>query len=229
VIALARERGVPVRTVDWQPADNASHQGIGARVDPYPYVEFEAVLEHAGRQSEPPLFLLLDQVQDPQNLGTLLRAAEAVGVHGVVLPLGGAAGVTPAVVSASAGACEHLRIARANLAQAIRRLKEEAVWIVGLDLDPSAVPLDEADLRGPLAVAVGSEGRGLRRLVRESCDYRVRIPMRGKVESLNAAVAGSLVLYEVWRRAGYAGRANGKPGAAAAPGAGERAGPNLND
>jgi 23S rRNA (guanosine2251-2'-O)-methyltransferase len=122
-----------------------------------------------------------------------------------VLPLAGAAGVTPAVVAASAGACEHLWIARANLAQAIRRLKQADLWIVGLENSEQAKRIDQADLQPPLALVVGSEGRGLRRLVGESCDFLVQIPMRGQVESLNAAVAGSLVLYEVWRRARYSG------------------------
>jgi 23S rRNA (guanosine2251-2'-O)-methyltransferase len=117
--------------------------------------------------------------------------------------------VTPAVVVASAGACEHLWIARANLAQAIRRFKQEGLWIAGLENSSEAKRIDQIDLRPPLALVVGSEGRGLRRLVGESCDFLVQIPMRGLVESLNAAVAGSLVLYEVWRRAGYSGASGG--------------------
>jgi len=209
VIGLAKEAGVKLEPVEWLPVATHEHQGIAAHVDPYPYSDLDSALERATRAGEAPLLLLLDQLQDPQNLGTLLRTAEAVGVHGVVLPLNGAAGVTPAVVAASAGACEHLLIARANLAQAIRRLKQADLWIVGLENSEQAKRIDEADLRPPLALVVGSEGRGLRRLVGESCDYLVQIPMRGQVESLNAAVAGSVVLYEVWRRARYSGASGG--------------------
>lgn len=209
VLRLAEEAGVRLEPVELLPVATSQHQGIAAQVDPYPYTELSSALERAGRAGEAPLLLLLDQVQDPQNLGTLLRTAEAVGVHGVVLPLAGAAGVTPAVVAASAGACEHLWIARANLAQAIRRLKQADLWIVGLENSEQAKRIDQADLQPPMALVVGSEGRGLRRLVGESCDFLVQIPMRGQVESLNAAVAGSLVLYEVWRRARYSGASDG--------------------
>ncbi len=209
VADLAKEAGVQLQSVELLPVATHEHQGIAAQVDPYPYSDLDSALERAARAGEPPLLLLLDQLQDPQNLGTLLRTAEAVGVHGVVLPLNGAAGVTPAVVAASAGACEHLLITRANLAQAIRRLKQADLWIAGLENTPEASRIEEADLRAPLALVVGSEGRGLRRLVGESCDYLVRIPMRGQVESLNAAVAGSVVLYEVWRRARYSGASGG--------------------
>lgn len=209
VVRLAQEAGVRLEPVEILPVATHQHQGIAALVDPYPYSDLDSALERAARAGEPPLLLLLDQLQDPQNLGTLLRTAEAVGVHGVVLPLNGAAGVTPAVVVASAGACEHLWIARANLAQAIRRLKQENLWIVGLENSPEAKRIDEADLRPPLALVVGSEGRGLRRLVGDSCDFLVQIPMRGRVESLNAAVAGSLALYEVWRRGRYSGASGG--------------------
>ena len=201
---LAEQSSVPVDQVERLEIAN-EHQGLAALVDPYPYSSLDSLMQKAARAAEPPLLLILDQVQDPQNLGTLLRAAEAVGVHGVLLPLRGAAGVTPAVVKASAGACEHLWIARENLAQAIRQLKRDNVWIAGLENSPAAVRIDQIDLQGPLALVVGSEGQGLRRLVRESCDFLVRIPMRGRVGSLNAAVAGSLALYEVWRRLGYRG------------------------
>jgi 23S rRNA (guanosine2251-2'-O)-methyltransferase len=131
----------------------------------------------------------------------LLRTAEAVGVHGVVIPRRRAVGITPAVVSASAGAVEHLRVVQlTNLARAIDELKQHDVWVAGLEADPEAQYLDQADLCGPLALVVGSEGRGLRRLVREKCDFRLRLPMHGRVASLNAAVAGSVALYEVERQ-----------------------------
>ncbi|MFN2152594.1 MAG: 23S rRNA (guanosine(2251)-2'-O)-methyltransferase RlmB, partial [Anaerolineales bacterium] len=133
--------------------------------------------------------------QDPQNLGTLLRTAEAVGVHGVVIPLARTAQVTPAVVNASSGASEHLLIAQANLSQVISTLKEEGLWIIGLEGSAEASTASQIRLDGPLGLVVGSEGEGMRRLVRESCDLLLQLPMRGQIESLNAAVAGSIALY----------------------------------
>jgi len=145
------------------------------------------------------LILILDSLQDPQNLGTLLRTAEALGAHGAVLPYRGGVGVTPAVVAASAGACEHMLVVGANLAQAMANLKAAGVWIVGLDVAGAVGAQDPARLRGPLAVVVGNEGRGMRRLVRQLCDFRITLPRRGVVESMNAAVAGSIVLYEAYQ------------------------------
>jgi 23S rRNA (guanosine2251-2'-O)-methyltransferase len=161
----------------------------------------------AARQAGPAaLVLLLDRLQDPQNVGTLLRTAEAAGVQGVVLPEREAVAITPAVVRASAGACEHLRIARVgNLVPAMATLGEAGLWVLGLEDDPQASLYSQIDWRGPLAVVVGSEGFGLRRLVRERCDGLVRLPMHGQIGSLNAAVAGSIVLYEILRFRGSAG------------------------
>ena len=146
--------------------------------------------------------LILDVLQDPQNLGTLLRTAEAVGVHGVLLPFRHTATVTPAVVNSSSGATEHLLIVQVNLAQAIQQLKEENIWVIGLDAGPEAQPLNQVSLDGPLALVIGGEGSGMRTLVRKSCDGLMRLPMRGKVESLNAAVAGSVALYFAWQQRG---------------------------
>jgi 23S rRNA (guanosine2251-2'-O)-methyltransferase len=134
-------------------------------------------------------------IQNPQNLGTLLRTAEAVGVHGVLMPLARAVGVTPAVVTASAGASEHLLVASINLAQALETLKEEGAWVIGLEGGREAVPVEKVNLKGPLVLVVGSEGEGMRLLTRKSCDVLLKLPMRGQIESLNAAVAGSIVLY----------------------------------
>jgi 23S rRNA (guanosine2251-2'-O)-methyltransferase len=167
----------------------------------YPYVEVEAMLALARERNEPPLLLLLDCLQDPQNLGTLLRTAEVVGVHGVVIPRHRAAEITPAVSNASAGSVEHLLIARVtNLVRTMEELKEKGVWIAGLENLPEAQDYHEAGLSMPLALVVGSEGRGLSRLVRERCDLWIRLPMRGHIDSLNAAVAGSIALYEVWQQ-----------------------------
>jgi 23S rRNA (guanosine2251-2'-O)-methyltransferase len=186
------------------PGGEEAH-GVAAEAEPYPYSDLGEILDRAEASREPVLILLLDAVQDPQNLGTLLRTAEAVGVHGVILPYRKGVGVTPAVVRVSSGASEHLLVARENLAQAISRLKDLGTRVVGLDMGAAGPSLADIDLRGPVGLVVGGEGSGLRRLVRESCDGLVRLPMRGRIASLNAAVAGSLALYAAWAQRGYAG------------------------
>ena len=203
---LARRRQIPLQRVERRQLDEISsnHQGVAAEVSPYPYVDWEEILTEIEGGQEMPLLLLLDCLQDPQNLGSLLRTAEIVGVQGVVLPKRRAVGVTPAVVNASAGAVEHLRVARVtNLARAMEELKGRDIWIVGLENVPQAQPYYQADLNLPLALVVGSEGRGMRRLVREKCDLLIKLPMRGRISSLNAAVAGSIALYEAWRQRGF--------------------------
>ena len=202
IVALAKAAGVPVGSSSRRELAQVSpnHQGVVAQASPYPYAEIDDILSPP-RGDEPPLLLLLDLLQDPQNVGALLRTAEAVGAHGVVIPKRRAVGVTPAVVSASAGAVEHLHVARvANLSRTIDELKQHDVWVAGLEAAPEAQLFFEADLHGALALVVGSEGSGLRRLVREKCDFLLRLPMRGRVASLNAAVAGSVALYEVERQ-----------------------------
>ena len=197
---LCRKRNVQIHTVDRRVLDkeNDHHQGVAADVGPYPYVSLYEILEESERRQEDAFVLLLDALENPQNLGTLLRTAEAVGVHGVVIPPKRAAQVTNAVVSASSGACEHLLIARENIAQTAAALKRDGIWVAGLEYRPESELLGSVNLCGPLAVVVGSEGRGMRRLVRESCDFLMKLPMRGKVDSLNAAVAGSICLYAAW-------------------------------
>jgi 23S rRNA (guanosine2251-2'-O)-methyltransferase len=173
-----------------------NNQGILAEVGAYPYSDVVEILDHAKELNELPFVLLLDALNDPQNFGTLIRTAEAVGVHGIVIPLAHTVEVTPAVVNASSGASEHMRIARSNLAQAIDVLKEENVWVVGLDQDGETVgEKTRRHLTGATAVVVGSEGEGIRQLTRAKCDIVLKLPMRGQVESLNAAVAGSVALY----------------------------------
>jgi 23S rRNA (guanosine2251-2'-O)-methyltransferase len=201
----ATARGIPIAEADrgWLRVTSGGdhHQGIAAAVKPYRYSSLDGILALARQRGEPPLLLILDCVQDPQNLGTLLRTAEAVGVHGVVLPEHRAAHVTPAVEKASAGAVEHLLVAReTNLTRTILRLREEGLWVAGVESFPTSVDFRKASLAGPLAIVVGSEGKGISRLVRESCDFLVSLPMRGAVSSLNASVAGSIVLYEVLRQ-----------------------------
>ena len=173
-----------------------NHQGVVAEVSKYPYADLLDILESARKTNEPPVVLLLDSLHDPQNFGTLIRTAEATGVHGVVIPLAHTVEVTPAVVNASSGASEHMLIARANLAQAIEALKEENVWVVGLDQDGETIgEQTKRHWSGATALVVGSEGEGIRQLTRAKCDIVLKLPMRGKVESLNAAVAGSVALY----------------------------------
>jgi 23S rRNA (guanosine2251-2'-O)-methyltransferase len=200
VLALAPERSLRVDLVPRdrldQFAHGAHHQGIIAEVSSFAYSRLEDLLA-----TDAPLLLVLDSLQDPQNFGTLLRTAQATAISGVVIPEHRAVAVTPAVSNASAGAIEHLRVAReTNLARALQQLKAGGVWTYGLAVDASQ-PYWDVDWRGPSALVVGSEGSGLGRLVRERCDVLITIPMaEGAVQSLNAAVAGSLALYEAFRQ-----------------------------
>jgi 23S rRNA (guanosine2251-2'-O)-methyltransferase len=203
-LAARRQPPVPVKKVARQELDRltnqANHQGVVAQVPPYIYTDVDGLLQ-ANQENPDALFLVLDSLQDPQNLGTLFRTAEAMGVTGVILPERRAAGVTPAVRNASSGAVEHLQIAQVvNLARALDQLRETGVWVAGLEDEKKAVPYDKASLTGRLALVVGNEGAGLGRLVREKCDFFVSLPMLGKVASLNAAVAGSIALYEALRQ-----------------------------
>ncbi|MBI4761953.1 MAG: 23S rRNA (guanosine(2251)-2'-O)-methyltransferase RlmB [Chloroflexota bacterium] len=198
IVKLAKEQRIQVERVPRARLDkiHANHQGVAAEVSGYPYVDLLDILENARTKNEPPFVLLLDALNDPQNFGALIRTAEAVGVHGVVIPLAHTVEVTPAVVNASSGASEHVLVARSNLAQAIEALRKENVWVVGLDQDGEAVGAKtKRHLAGAVAVVVGSEGEGIRQLTRAKCDVVLKLPMRGQIESLNAAAAGSVVLY----------------------------------
>ena len=204
-IRMASEFKLPVDKVHRSSLDalGKGHQGVALEASSYPYQGLVDILALASRRNEPPFVLILDVLQDPQNLGTLIRTAEGVGVHGVLLPFRHTASITPAVVNASSGACEHMLVAQVNLAQAIQHLKEENIWVIGLDAGPEAKPLDQVRLDGPLALVIGGEGGGMRDLVRKSCDILLRLPMRGRVESLNAATAGSVALYFAWQARGF--------------------------
>ena len=198
IMELAARAKVPALMVPRTKLDqlNANHQGVALEVAAYPYSDVVEILEQPGKKGELPFVLLLDALQDPQNFGTLLRTAEIVGVHGVVIPLARTVGVTPAVVNASAGATEHLRIAQSNLSQAIDALKDSDVWIVGLDQEGQPIGEDsDRHLHGSVGLVVGSEGEGLHQLTRKKCDVLLKLPMKGRIESLNAAVAGSVALY----------------------------------
>ena len=204
ILTLAGQLGIPIKRVQRSQLDSlasVNHQGIAAQFESYPYADLPSILDVARGTGENPFLLLLDSLQDPQNLGTLLRTAEVVGVHGVVIPRHRAAEITPAVSNASAGAVEHLNIAQVtNLVRTMEELKEAGVWIVGVENLPEAEDYHEARLDMALALVIGSEGHGLGHLVRQRCDLWIRLPMRGRIQSLNAAVAGSIVLYEAWRQ-----------------------------
>lgn len=211
IIAQAKALGIPIIRISrkelTQVARSPRHQGTALEVSPYPYVTVAAILGRAARAGSPPLILLLDLVQDVHNLGSLIRTAEAAGVHGVILQGKRAAGITPAAVNASSGATEHLYIAQVtNLGRAIQQLKDQGIWIAGLEDCPEAQPYTEVDLTLPLGLVIGSEAEGLRRLVRAHCDWLLRIPMFGQINSLNAAVAGSIALYEAVRQRTVASR-----------------------
>lgn len=207
ILHLAKNNSIPISQVTRESLASfgSHHQGIALQVNPYPYVDLQQILKNAKESTDPLLVLLLDTLKDPQNLGTLIRTAEAVGVHGIVLPYRRTATVTPAVVSASSGASEHMLITQANLAQTLAQLKEGGAWVIGLEEGERSQTPDQVDLTGPLAVVVGSEAEGMRHLVRSSCDFLLALPMRGKIDSLNAAVAGSVALYLIWQARGFQG------------------------
>lgn len=208
IVHLARRRQVSVQEVDprWldRMARTRTHQGVIALAAARPAVDPQDILAAARARGEPALVVLLDGIEDPQNVGAIIRVAEGAGAHGVILPARRASGLTSAVARASAGAIEHLPVAVVtNLTRTMKDLKEAGLWAAGAD--PSGEDLYATDLMAPLAVVIGSEGRGLSRLVRESCDYLIRIPTRGRVASLNAATAAAVVLFELARRQGGRG------------------------
>lgn len=198
ILQLVKEKKV---SVDYIPRKNLDqrfgekHQGVALEASEYAYASVDEIIETARQRGEPLFVLLLDVLQNPQNVGTLLRTAEAVGVHGVVIPKARTAEINPTVVNSSSGATEHLLIAQSNLSQAIAQIKEAGAWIAGLDGGPDSQPIARVNLGGALGLVVGSEGEGMRSLTRKACDYIIALPMKGRIESLNAAVAGSVALY----------------------------------
>jgi 23S rRNA (guanosine2251-2'-O)-methyltransferase len=177
------------------------HQGVALETSEYPYVGTRAILDLAADRGEAPLLLLLDLIQDVHNLGSLMRTAEAAGVHGVILQERRAAGITPTTVNTSSGAVEHLLVAQVtNLPQEMAQLRKAGLWMVGLEDVHGAKLHIDSDLTIPLGLVVGSEADGLRRLVRDRCDWMMRLPMRGRINSLNASIAGSIALYEALRQ-----------------------------
>jgi 23S rRNA (guanosine2251-2'-O)-methyltransferase len=199
---LINQRKIPIQRVSRHELDNLAkgNQGVALEVGRYPLVHVDEVLKRAAKLGEPAFILVLDHIEDPHNLGAMLRTAEIVGVHGIIIPKQRAASITPTVVNVSAGAAEHIFVAEVpNLVQALKSLKEAEVWVAGVEDTPTATPYHQANLQGNLALVIGNEGKGLSRLVQETCDFLIKLPMRGQIESLNASVACGLILYEVWR------------------------------
>ena len=210
ILNTAQERGVKVRRVPRRILDDlangANHQNMVLRAGDYPYSPVEDMFALAQQREEKPFLLVLDLLKDPQNVGSLLRVSDGVGVHGVILQERRGVGVTPAVVNASSGAVEHLKVAQVtNLVQTMKDLKERDVWLVGMDIGPNVPTLDKGDLNIPIGLVLGSEGEGMRRLVRDTCDILVCLPMRGRVGSLNVATVGSVALYAAWQARGWPG------------------------
>jgi 23S rRNA (guanosine2251-2'-O)-methyltransferase len=200
---MAREKKIPCVVTDKQKFRDltldSTAQGVVALLSHKKYSEIEDLLAIARELKQKPFLLILDEIEDPQNLGAMIRTAECAGVHGIIIPKHHAASVNQTVSKASAGATEHMAIARVtNLSATIEQLKEAGIWIVGADID-AGKSYDQIEYSMPLALVIGSEGRGMRRLVKEKCDFLIRIPMFGKIQSLNASVAAALVMYEVVR------------------------------
>ena len=203
IIAVAKEKGVNIQYWDRSKLDSIArgirHQGVLAQVAPVQYAELEDILQVAKDRNEPPFIVLLDELEDPHNLGAILRTADAAGVHGVLIPKHRSCPLSATVAKTSAGAVEHVPVARVgNLVQTIKKLKQEGLWVAAADMDGK--DYYDIDLTGPLLLIIGSEGQGVGRLVKEQCDFVVRIPMVGKINSLNASVAGSILMYEAMKQ-----------------------------
>ena len=204
IAAPAKERGIVVQYVERAKiealAGGHRHQGVLAYVAPVPYAELDDILKAAEEKGEAPFLVLLDELEDPHNLGALLRTADATGVHGILIPKRRSVSLNATVAKTSAGAVEYVPVARiGNIAQTLKKLKEKGFWVAGADMDGEKAYY-EADLTGPLVLVVGSEGRGMSRLTKEACDFIVSMPMVGRINSLNASVAGSILMYESMRQ-----------------------------
>lgn len=204
ILAIAKEKRIVTVEVDKSKLDAMSqtenHQGIIAIVPPFEYCEVDDILESAKQKNEQEFILILDGIEDPHNLGSIIRTAETAGVHGIIIPKRRAASVNSTVNKVSAGAVEHMKIARVNnINETIKYLKENGIWICGTDMDTNTEYYKQ-DLTGPIAIVIGSEGFGMSRLVKENCDFLVKIPMKGKITSLNASVSAGIVIYEALKQ-----------------------------
>ena len=207
LLGRAESQGVPIRTVERSQLDsltkNAPHQGVAGFIDQFNYADLEEVLK---RGQGDPFLLILDGIEDPRNLGALIRTADACGVWGVIIPKDRAAGITPAVAKSSAGAVFHIPLVRVtNISSTLMKIKDKGVWVAGAAAE-APTEIYNHDLAIPLAVVIGGEGRGIRPLVKRGCDLLASIPLQGKVNSLNASVAGAIILYEVLRQRGCTSR-----------------------
>ena len=206
IIKLARQKGVVISEVQKSKLDemtnNQNHQGVVATTTPYKYFEIDDILKVASDRGENPFIIIADGIEDPHNLGAMIRTAECMGVHGIIIPKRRAVGVTNTVAKVAAGALEHMKIARVNnINDTIEELKEKGVWIVGTDAS-GADYLTDIDMKGSIAIVIGSEGEGMANLTRKRCDFLAKIPMKGKITSLNASVTCGMVIYEVARQRG---------------------------
>jgi 23S rRNA (guanosine2251-2'-O)-methyltransferase len=204
ILGLAKEKRIVVKEVDRKKLDSISetgvHQGVIAYVTPYRYYELEDMLEFARIKNEKPFIIILDEIEDPHNLGSIIRTAEVCGVHGIIIPKRRNVGMTPTVYKSSAGAVQYMRIAKvANINNVIDKLKDKGIWIYGADMDGKEYCF-ETNFDGPVALVIGSEGRGISKLTKEKCDVLVKIPMKGQINSLNASVAGAIMMYEVMKK-----------------------------
>jgi 23S rRNA (guanosine2251-2'-O)-methyltransferase len=201
IYAIAKERKIIVVEKDKRQmeemAQTQNYQGVIAIVPPFEYCEIEDILNEAKKRKEEPFVLILDGIEDPHNLGSIIRTAETAGVHGIIIPKRRAASVNSTVSKVSAGAVEYMKIARVNnINETIRYLKEQDVWICGTDMDTNTI-YTKQDYKMPIAIVIGSEGFGMSRLVKENCDFLVKIPMKGRITSLNASVSAGIIMYEV--------------------------------
>ncbi|MCI1944668.1 23S rRNA (guanosine(2251)-2'-O)-methyltransferase RlmB [Clostridium luticellarii] len=204
IIAKAKEKNIVIKKVDRKKLDKISetgaHQGVIAQVTPYKYYEVDDILEYAKKKGEPPFIIILDEIEDPHNFGSIIRTAEICGVHGIIISKRRNVGVTPVVYKSSAGAVEYMRICKVtNLNNTIEKLKERNIWIYGADMSGQSYCFN-IDFSGAVALVIGSEGRGISKLIKEKCDMLVKIPMMGNIASLNASVAGGILMYEILKQ-----------------------------
>ncbi|OOB75964.1 RNA methyltransferase [Clostridium haemolyticum] len=204
VVAIAKDKGIVIKEVDRKKLDSmsitGSHQGVIAIVTPYQYCEVEDILKCAEEKGEDPFILILDEIEDPHNLGSIMRTAEICGVHGIIIPKRRNVGITPTVYKTSAGATEYMRVAKvANLNRAIDNIKEKGIWVYGADMSGESYCF-QTNFKGAVALVIGSEGRGVSKLTKEKCDVLVKIPMVGNITSLNASVAAGIMMYEVLKQ-----------------------------
>lgn len=204
ILMLAEKKSLPIKLISRAELDRlypqAPHQGVAAEVEPYVYADLESVMVRASHDGERSILLVLDGIEDPQNLGSIIRTAECAGVNGVILPRHHSVGINPTVVRASAGATEHIAVVQeTNLVNTLKALKKAGFWVIGADM-AGTQEFFHTQMPYPAVLVIGSEGRGMRRLVKENCDLLVRIPMFGQVNSLNASISAALLIYELVRQ-----------------------------